>query len=103
MDETVTHATEHPELRRAIGPWLLFFFVLGDIVGAGIYALVGEVRPSPSLRTAAAPVTRSGGSTSTGATSPVSRSPPEPSTTPSATSGPPGRRTDAGSGSTPTA
>jgi APA family basic amino acid/polyamine antiporter len=42
-DETVTHATEHPDLRRAIGPWLLFFFVLGDIVGAGIYALVGEV------------------------------------------------------------
>ena len=27
----------------AVGPWLLFFFVLGDIVGAGIYALVGEV------------------------------------------------------------
>src|SRR3712207_7261684 len=43
MDETVTHATEHPELRRAIGPWMLFFFVIGDIVGAGIYALVGEV------------------------------------------------------------
>ena len=42
-DERVTHATEHPELRRAIGPWMLFFFVLGDIVGAGIYALVGEV------------------------------------------------------------
>ncbi len=43
MDETVTHATEHPELRRAIGSWMLFFFVLGDIVGAGVYALVGEV------------------------------------------------------------
>jgi APA family basic amino acid/polyamine antiporter len=43
MDETVTHAKEHPELRRGIGPWLLLFFVLGDIVGAGIYALVGEV------------------------------------------------------------
>jgi amino acid transporter len=42
-DERVVHATEHPDLRRAIGPWLLFFFVLGDIVGAGIYALVGEV------------------------------------------------------------
>jgi basic amino acid/polyamine antiporter, APA family len=42
-DERIIHATEHPELRRAIGPWLLFFFVLGDIVGAGIYALVGEV------------------------------------------------------------
>ena len=43
MDESVSHATEHPDLRRAIGPWMLFFFVLGDIVGAGIYALVGEV------------------------------------------------------------
>ncbi|MGI8911297.1 MAG: APC family permease, partial [Rubrobacteraceae bacterium] len=30
-------------LKRGIGPWLLLFFVLGDIVGAGIYALVGEV------------------------------------------------------------
>src|SRR3712207_5446046 len=43
MDESVSHAREHPELRRGIGPWLLLFFVLGDIVGAGIYALVGEV------------------------------------------------------------
>src|SRR5918992_2348872 len=43
MDEHVSHATEHPDLKRGIGPWLLFFFVLGDIVGAGIYALVGEV------------------------------------------------------------
>jgi APA family basic amino acid/polyamine antiporter len=34
---------EHPDLKRGIGPWLLLFFVLGDIVGAGIYALVGEV------------------------------------------------------------
>jgi amino acid transporter len=42
-DERVTHVREHPELRRGIGPWLLLFFVLGDIVGAGIYALVGEV------------------------------------------------------------
>jgi basic amino acid/polyamine antiporter, APA family len=43
LDERVTHATEHPDLKRGIGPWLLLFFVLGDIVGAGIYALVGEV------------------------------------------------------------
>jgi basic amino acid/polyamine antiporter, APA family len=42
-DERVSHATEHADLKRGIGPWLLFFFVLGDIVGAGIYALVGEV------------------------------------------------------------
>ena len=31
------------ELRRAISPPLLFFFILGDILGAGIYALVGTV------------------------------------------------------------
>jgi basic amino acid/polyamine antiporter, APA family len=31
------------ELRRAIGPGMLFFFVLGDVLGGGIYALVGEV------------------------------------------------------------
>jgi APA family basic amino acid/polyamine antiporter len=43
MDESVSHAREHPDLRRGIGPWLLLFFILGDIVGAGIYALVGEV------------------------------------------------------------
>src|ERR671927_1786720 len=42
-DESVSHAREHPPLKRGIGPWLLLFFVLGDIVGAGIYALVGEV------------------------------------------------------------
>lgn len=33
----------HPPLKRGIGPVLLLFFVIGDIVGAGIYALVGEV------------------------------------------------------------
>ncbi len=43
MDEHVSHATDHPDLKRGIGPWFLLFFVLGDIVGAGIYALVGEV------------------------------------------------------------
>jgi amino acid transporter len=31
------------ELARRIGPRLLLFFILGDILGAGIYALVGEV------------------------------------------------------------
>jgi amino acid transporter len=30
-------------LRRAISGRMLFFFILGDILGAGIYALVGEV------------------------------------------------------------
>ena len=34
---------EEPRLRRAITGKLLFLFVLGDVLGAGIYALVGEV------------------------------------------------------------
>ena len=31
------------KLKRVIGPKLLFFFVIGDILGTGIYALVGSV------------------------------------------------------------
>ena len=30
-------------LKRAIGPKLLLFFVIGDILGTGIYALTGSV------------------------------------------------------------
>jgi basic amino acid/polyamine antiporter, APA family len=36
-------AEQGTALRRAIGPRLLTVFVVGDILGAGIYALVGEV------------------------------------------------------------
>jgi APA family basic amino acid/polyamine antiporter len=36
-------ATTDVPLRRAISGRMLFFFILGDILGAGIYALVGEV------------------------------------------------------------
>jgi amino acid transporter len=35
--------TGQPELKRAIGPKLLLFFVVGDILGTGIYALTGQV------------------------------------------------------------
>ena len=36
--------TEAPtELRRAISGRMLLFFIIGDVLGAGIYALVGEV------------------------------------------------------------
>ncbi len=43
-----TSATEttpigQPPLKRAIGPKLLLFFVVGDILGTGIYALTGSV------------------------------------------------------------
>jgi basic amino acid/polyamine antiporter, APA family len=34
---------EQPELRRALGPKLLLLFIVGDILGTGIYALTGEV------------------------------------------------------------
>ncbi|HYH29360.1 MAG TPA: APC family permease [Pseudonocardia sp.] len=39
----VSAVTGEPELKRAIGPKLLFFFVIGDILGTGIYALTGSV------------------------------------------------------------
>ena len=32
-----------PELRRALGPWLLTLYGLGCTIGAGIYALVGKI------------------------------------------------------------
>src|SRR5918997_186183 len=34
---------QRTELKRAIGPKLLLFFVIGDILGTGIYALTGNV------------------------------------------------------------
>ncbi|WP_420176631.1 APC family permease [Luteococcus sp. OSA5] len=30
-------------LKRAVGTWGLFLFILGDVLGAGVYVLVGEV------------------------------------------------------------
>jgi basic amino acid/polyamine antiporter, APA family len=36
-------ATERGDLKRAIGRNMLLLFVLGDILGTGIYALVGDV------------------------------------------------------------
>ena len=35
-------ATE-PSLQRVMGPWLLLLFIVGDILGTGIYALTGQV------------------------------------------------------------
>lgn len=35
--------TPQPTLRRSLGLWALVFYGVGDILGAGIYALVGEV------------------------------------------------------------
>jgi APA family basic amino acid/polyamine antiporter len=34
---------EPPELKRALGPGLLLLFIVGDILGTGVYALTGQV------------------------------------------------------------
>ncbi|SDP44410.1 Amino acid transporter [Filomicrobium insigne] len=32
-----------PTLKRVMGPWLLLLFIIGDILGTGIYALTGQI------------------------------------------------------------
>src|SRR6478609_3737328 len=34
---------EQPKLKRVMGPGLLLLFVVGDILGTGVYALTGDV------------------------------------------------------------
>jgi amino acid transporter len=34
---------EKKKLKRVMGPWLLLLFIVGDVLGTGIYALTGEV------------------------------------------------------------
>ncbi|MEI9902193.1 MAG: APC family permease [Hyphomicrobium sp.] len=36
-------AAGEPSLHRVMGPWLLLLFIVGDILGTGIYALTGKV------------------------------------------------------------
>ena len=36
-------AAAEPSLARVMGPWLLLLFIVGDILGTGIYALTGQV------------------------------------------------------------
>ena len=36
-------STAEPSLHRVMGPWLLLLFIVGDILGTGIYALTGQV------------------------------------------------------------
>ena len=45
MTESVsgTVSEKEPELRRVMGPGLLLLFVVGDILGTGVYALLGDV------------------------------------------------------------
>ena len=44
-----------PDLKRVMGPGLLLLFIVGDILGAGVYAVTGR---SP-VRSAASPGCRS--------------------------------------------
>lgn len=41
--DAAASAHDGPELKRVIGPWLLLLFIVGDILGTGIYALTGQV------------------------------------------------------------
>ena len=36
-------AGEQPRLRRVMGPGLLLLFIIGDILGTGVYAIIGDV------------------------------------------------------------
>ncbi|MBM9462629.1 APC family permease [Aeromicrobium sp. YIM 150415] len=38
-----TQTSQQPELRRVMGPKLLLLFIVGDILGTGVYALTGQV------------------------------------------------------------
>ncbi|MGX6603092.1 APC family permease [Micromonosporaceae bacterium Da 78-11] len=42
-DDATTTAHGEPALKRVLGPWLLLLFVVGDILGTGVYALTGRV------------------------------------------------------------
>ena len=41
--DLVPAKTVEPSLHRVMGPWLLLLFIVGDILGTGIYALTGQV------------------------------------------------------------
>ncbi|GAA1735436.1 hypothetical protein GCM10009809_33240 [Isoptericola hypogeus] len=45
MSDTDTDTRSMP-LRRAVTGRLLFLFILGDVLGAGVYALIGEMAGS---------------------------------------------------------
>jgi amino acid transporter len=42
-EATANPQTDRPELKRVMGPGLLLLFVVGDILGTGVYALTGKV------------------------------------------------------------
>src|SRR5687768_10964897 len=40
---SASSGSPEPSLARVMGPWLLLLFIIGDILGTGIYALTGQV------------------------------------------------------------
>ena len=42
-DSSQPSKSAEPSLQRVMGPWLLLLFIVGDILGTGIYALTGQV------------------------------------------------------------
>jgi amino acid transporter len=43
VNAATSSTTVEPSLHRVMGPWLLLLFIVGDILGTGIYALTGQV------------------------------------------------------------
>lgn len=43
LQASPTTSPAEPSLHRVMGPWLLLLFIVGDILGTGIYALTGQV------------------------------------------------------------
>ncbi len=42
-DEAPANDADEHQLRRVMGPGLLLLFIVGDILGTGVYALTGQV------------------------------------------------------------
>src|SRR6188768_4495113 len=43
MSQETVEPEAQPELKRVMGPGLLLLFIVGDILGTGVYALTGDV------------------------------------------------------------
>ncbi|MET0700533.1 MAG: APC family permease [Mycobacterium sp.] len=43
MSQSTVEPETQPELKRVMGPGLLLLFIVGDILGTGVYALTGDV------------------------------------------------------------
>ncbi len=41
--EQAPASEQQPQLKRVMGPWLLLLFIVGDILGAGVYAVTGQM------------------------------------------------------------